>query len=175
MSEPKTDQTDEPKMILVNKLNPMDDYVQFGRYMLSLKQLSKGKFMLRTKSRNPVLSFKTITLTKKTKAIVQKLLQDIDVSFEEVDALNEDERNILNQILEKSEINTRLKVPNTKKTQLEKDLHKFNVLRGSIISGGDNVEMLKDFRRLLLHLTNENYISKRECNEVLMEMLKLNI
>jgi hypothetical protein len=97
------------------------------------------------------------------------------VSFEEVDALNEDERNILNQIVEKTEINTRLRIPNTKKTQLEKDLHKFNVLRGSIISGGDNVEMLKDFRRLLLHLTNENYISKRECNEVLMEMLKLNI
>ena len=173
MSEPKTD--DEPKMILVNKLDPMNDYVQFGRYLLSLKQLSKGRFMLRTKSRNPILSFKTIVLTRRTKAIVQKLLQDIDVTFEEVDALNDDERNVINQIVEKTEINTRLKVPNTKKTQLEKDLHKFNVLRGSIISGGDNVEMLKDFRRLLLHLTNENYISKRECNEVLMEMLKLNI
>ena len=173
MTEPKTD--DEPKMILVNKLEPMSEYIPFGKYLLSLKQLSKGRFMLRTKSRNPVLSFKTIVLTRRTKAIVQKLLQDIDVSFEEVDALNDDERNILNQIVEKTEINTRLKVPNTKKTQLEKDLHKFNVLRGSIISGGDNVEMLKDFRRLLLHLTNENYISKRECNEVLMEMLKLNI
>ena len=173
MSEPKTD--DESKMILVNKLDPMSEYIPFGKYLLSLKQLSKGKFMLRTKSRNPVLSFKTIVLTRRTKAIVQKLLQDIDVSFEEVDALNEDERNILNQIVEKTEINTRLRIPNTKKTQLEKDLHKFNVLRGSIISGGDNVEMLKDFRRLLLHLTNENYISKRECNEVLMEMLKLNI
>jgi hypothetical protein len=173
MSEPKTD--DEPKMILVNKLDPMSEYIPFGKYLLSLKQLSKGRFMLRTKSRNPILSFKTIVLTRRTKAIVQKLLQDIDVTFEEVDALNDDERNVINQIVEKSEINTRLKVPNTKKTQLEKDLHKFNVLRGSIISGGDNVEMLKDFRRLLLHLTNENYISKRECNEVLMEMLKLNI
>jgi hypothetical protein len=58
---------------------------------------------------------------------------------------------------------------------LEKDLNKFNVLRGSIISGNDSTELLKDFRRLLLHLTNENYISKKECNEVLMEMLKLNI
>ena len=173
MSEPKTD--DEPKMILVNKLDPMSEYIPFGKYLLSLKQLSKGKFMLRTKSRNPVLSFKTIVLTRRTKAIVQKLLQDIDVSFEEVDALNEDERNILNQIVEKTEINTRLRIPNTKKTQLEKDLHKFNVLRGSIISGGDNVEMLKDFRRLLLHLTNENYISKKESNEVLLEMLKLNL
>ena len=122
-----------------------------------------------------MLSFKTITLTKKTKAIVQKLLQDIEVTFEEIDALSEDERNIINQVVEKTEINTRLKIPNTKKTQLEKDLNKFNVLRGSIISGNDSTELLKDFRRLLLHLTNENYISKKECNEVLMEMLKLNI
>jgi len=169
------DHEEQPKMILVNKLEPMSEYITFGKYLLSLKQLQKNRFMLRTKKRNPVLSFKTITLTKKTKAIVQKLLQDIEVTFEEIDALSEDERNIINQVVEKTEINTRLKIPNTKKTQLEKDLNKFNVLRGSIISGNDSTELLKDFRRLLLHLTNENYISKKECNEVLMEMLKLNI
>ena len=163
--------TDEPKMILVNKLDPMSEYIPFGKYLLSLKNLQKNKFMLRTKSRNPVLSFKTLILTRKTKSIVQKLLQDIDVSFEEVDALNEDERNIINQIVEKTEINTRLKIPNTRRSKLERDFNKSNVLRGSIIAGNDSTELLKDFRRLLLHLTNKNYISKRECNE----LLKLNI
>ena len=166
---------DEPKMILVNKLDPMSEFIPFGKYLLNLKQLQKGKFMLRTKARNPVLSFKTLTLSRKTKAIVQKLLQDIDVSFEEIDALNEDEKNDINTIISKTDINTRLRVPNTKRSRLERDLHKFNVLRGSIIAGNNNTELLKDFRLLLLHLTNENYISKKECNEVLMEMLKLNI
>ena len=167
---------DEPmKMILVNKLDPMSEFIPFGKYLLSLKQLQKNKFMLRTKKKNPVLSFKTITLTRKTKAIVQKLLQNLEVSFEEIDALSEDEKNIINQIVEKTEIDTRLRVPNTKRSKLEKDLNKFNVLRGSIIAGNDNVELLKDFRRLLLSLTNENYISKKECNQVLLEMLKLNI
>ena len=131
--------------------------------------------MLRTKSKNPVLSFRTIVLTRKTKAIVQKLLQDVEVTFEEIDSLNEDEKNDIDTIISKTDIDTRLRVPNTKKTRLERDLHKFNVLRGSIISGGDNIEMLRDFRRLLLHLTNENYISKKECNDVLMELLRLNI
>ena len=166
---------DEPKMILVNKLDPMSEFIPFGKYLLNLKQLQKGKFMLRTKARNPVLSFKTLTLSRKTKAIVQKLLQDIDVSFEEIDALNEDEKNDINTIISKTDINTRLRVPNTKRSRLERDLHKFNVLRGSIIAGNNNTELLKDFRLLLLHLTNENYISKKECNEVLMELLKLNI
>ena len=167
---------DEPKMILVNKLDPMSEYIDFGRYSLSLKQLQKNRFMLRTKAKkNPVLSFRTLTLTKKNKLIVQKLLQDIDITFEEVDSLSEDERNIINQIVEKTEINTRLKIPNTKRSKLEKDLNRFNVLRWSIIAGNGNIELLKDFRRLLLNLTNENYISKKECNEVLMEMLKLNL
>ncbi len=173
MSDPKTD--DEPKIILVNKLNPMSEYIPFGRYLLNLKQLQKNKFMLRTKSRNPVLSFKTLTLTRKTKAIVQKLLKDIEVTFEEIDSLNEDEKNDIDTIISKTDIDTRLRVPNTKRSKLERDLNKFNVLRGSIISGNDSTELLKDFRRLLLQLTNENYISKKECNEVLMEMLKLNI
>jgi len=173
MSDPKTD--DEPKIILVNKLNPMSEYIPFGRYLLNLKQLQKNKFMLRTKSRNPVLSFKTLTLTRKTKAIVQKLLKDIEVTFEEIDSLNEDEKNDIDTIISKTDIDTRLRVPNTKRSKLERDLNKFNVLRGSIISGNDSTELLKDFRRLLLHLTNESYISKKECNEVLMELLKLNI
>jgi hypothetical protein len=170
-----TDKDEPMKMILVNKLDPMSEFIPFGKYLLSLKQLQKGKFMLRTKAKNPVLSFKTITLTRKTKAIVQKLLQDIDVSFEEIDALNEGEKNDIDTVVSFTCINNRLKIPNTKRSKLEKDLHKFNVLRGSIISGGDNIEMLRDFRRLLLHLTNENYISKKECNDVLMELLKLNI
>ena len=59
--------TDEPKMILVNKLEPMSGYIPFGKYLLSLKQLQKNKFMLRTKSKNPILSFRTITLTRKIK------------------------------------------------------------------------------------------------------------
>jgi len=166
---------DEPKMILVNKLDPMSEYIPFGRYLLNLKQLQKNKFMLRTKARNPILSFKTIVLTRRTKAIVQNLLRQNPISFEDIDALNEEEKEQIDTIVSKTEITDRLKIPNTKKTRLERDLHKFNVLRGSIISGGDNIEMLRDFRRLLLNLTNENYISKKECNEVLMEMLKLNI
>ena len=166
---------DEPKMILVNKLNPMSEYIPFGKYLLSLKQLQKNRFMLRTKAKNPILSFKTLTLTRKTKAIVQKLLQDLEVSFDEIDSLNECEKNDIDTIISKTDIDTRLRVPNTKRSKLEKDLNKFNVLRGSIIAGNDNVELLKDFRRLLLSLTNENYISKKECNDVLMELLKLNI
>ena len=42
---------DEPKMILVNKLDPMSEYIDFGRYSLSLKQLQKNRFMLRTKAK----------------------------------------------------------------------------------------------------------------------------
>jgi len=168
---------DEPmKMILVNKLDPMSEFIPFGKYALSLKQLQKNKFMLRTKAKkNPVLSFKTIVLTRKTKAIVQKLLQDLDVSFEEVDALNEDERNILNEIVEKTEINTRLRIPNTKRSKLEKKLNKFNVLRGSIIAGNNNENLLREFRMLLVELNAEGFISKKETSDILLHLLHLNI
>ncbi len=167
---------DEPmKMILVNKLDPMSEFIPFGKYLLSLKNLQKNKFMLRTKSKNPVLSFKTLTLTRKTKAIVQNLLRQNPISFEDIDALNEEEKEQIDTIVSKTEITDRLKIPNTKRSRLEKDLNKFNVLRGSIIAGGDNIEMLRDFRKLLLSLSNSGYISKKETGEVLLEMLKLNI
>ena len=165
----------EPKMILVNKLNPIDNYVEFGKYLLSLKQLQKGKFMLRTKSKNPVLSFKTITLTKKTKAIVQKLLQDIDITFECIDSLSEDEKNVIDTIVSFTCINNRLKIPNTRRSKLEQKLNKFNVLRGSIIAGNDNENLLREFRVLLVELNTEGYISKKETSDILLQLMKLNI
>ena len=167
---------DEPmKMILVNKLDPMSEFIPFGKYLLSLKNLQKNRFLLRTKSKNPVLSFKTIVLTRKTKAIVQNLLRQNPISYEDIDALDEEEKEQIDTIVSKTEITDRLKIPNTKKTRLERDLNKFNVLRGSIISGNNSTELLKDFRLLLLKLSNSGYISKKETSEVLMEMLKLNI
>ena len=166
---------DEPKMILVNKLDPMSEFIPFGRYLLSLKQLQKNRFMLRTKAKNPILSFKTLVLTRRTKAIVQNLLRQNPISFEDIDALDEEEKEQIDTIVSKTEITDRLKIPNTKRSRLERDLNKFNVLRGSIIAGGDNIEMLRDFRKLLLSLSNSGYLSKKETGEVLLEMLRLNI
>ena len=97
------------------------------------------------------------------------------MSFEEIDALNEEEREVINTIVEKTEINTRLKIPNTKKSRLEKDLHKFYVLEGSIISGNDNAELLKDFRRLLMRLSNEGYVSRKERNGIIYLLLHMNL
>ena len=167
---------DEPmKMILVNKLDPMSEFIPFGKYLLSLKQLQKNRFMLRTKAKNPILSFKTIVLTRKTKAIVENLLRQNPISFEDIDALDQEEKEQIDTIVSKTEITDRLKIPNTKKTRLERDLNRFNVLRGSIIAGNDSKDLLKDFRLLLLKLSNSGYISKKETSEVLLEMLKLNI
>ena len=173
MSDPKTD--DEPKIILVNRLDPMSEYIPFGKYLLSLKQLQKNRFLLRTKSRNPVLSFKTIVLTRRTKAIVQKLLKDLDVSFEEIDALSEDEKNDIDTIISKTDINTRLRVPNTRRSKLESKLNKFQVLKGSIIAGNDNENLLREFRMLLVELNGEGFISKKETSDILLHMLKMNI
>ena len=167
---------DEPmKMILVNKLDPMSEFIPFGKYLLSLKQLQKNKFMLRTKSKNPILSFKTIVLTRKTKAIVQKLLQDLDVSFEEIDALNEDEKNDMDTIVSFTNINNKLRIPNTRRSKLESKLNKFQVLKGSIIAGNDNENLLREFRMLLVELNGEGFISKKETSNVLLQMLKMNI
>ena len=103
------------------------------------------------------------------------MLQSFDITFEDIDSRNEDEKNDIDTIVSVTCINNRLKIPNTKRSKLEKDLNKFNVLRGSIIAGNDSTGLSKDFRLLLLKLSNSGHISKKECNEVLMEMLKLNL
>ena len=49
------------------------------------------------------------------------------------------------------------------------------MLKGSIIAGNDSTELLKDFRRLLIELNGEGYVSKKETSDILLQMLQMNI
>ena len=48
---------DEPKMILVNKLDPMSEFIPFGKYLLSLKQFPFEPFYATNKSKKSSIEF----------------------------------------------------------------------------------------------------------------------
>ena len=89
--------------------------------------------------------------------------------------LNEEEKNDIDTIVSFTNINNKLRIPNTRRSKLEQKLNKFQVLRGSIIAGNDNENLLREFRMLLVELNAEGYISKKETSDILLQMLKMNI
>jgi hypothetical protein len=89
--------------------------------------------------------------------------------------VNDNEKNYLSQIAEKCDIDDRLKIPSPKLTEIQSDINKFNILRGQLMAGNDNKEMVKDFKLLLLKLSNTGHIDKKESNEVMTMLLQLGL
>lgn len=183
--KPYIDSTDEvseilkkeerDKIVYVNKLDPMNKYMSFGRYTIDLKQLQGGKLQFRTNSGFPVKDLKSKRMTKNMKNIINKLLSNTEILFEDIENLNDEEKSYLSMVAEKCEINDRLKIPSPKLTKIQSDINRFNILRGHIVAGGDSKEAIKEFKILLLKLMNSKHINKTEGNEIMTMLLQLDM
>lgn len=168
--------TDDTKdIVYVNKIEPMDIYVPFGKHRLNLKKLKGGRLQLRSKTDNVIANIKSKMLTKNMKVIIDKFISDQPIEFEDIEKLNDDEKSYLAEIAQKCDIDDRLRIPSPKLTKIQSDINKFNILRGEIIAGNDSKELVKDFKVLLLKLMNSKHISKSEGNEVMVLLLQMNL
>jgi len=161
--------------IYVNKIEPMDIYVPFGKHKLNLKKLKNNRLQLRSKTDNVIANIKSKQLTKNMKVIIDKFISNQPIEFEDVEVLNDDEKDYLAEIAQKCDINDRLRIPSPKLTKIQSDINKFNILRGEIIAGNDSKELVRDFKVLLLKLMNSKHISKSEGNEIMVMLLQLGL
>tara|TARA_B110001452_G_C15016599_1_gene355385 strand:+ start:92 stop:592 length:501 start_codon:yes stop_codon:yes gene_type:complete len=161
--------------IYVNKIEPMNIYVPFGKHQLNLKKLKGGRLQLRSKTDNVIANIKSKQLTPNMRVIIDKFISNQPIEFEDVEVLNDDEKDYLAEIAQKCDINDRLRIPSPKLTKIQSDINKFNILRGEIIAGNDSKELVRDFKVLLLKLMNSKHISKSEGNEIMVMLLQLGL
>ena len=66
-------------------------------------------------------------------------------------------------------------IPSTLKSQEDKLKDEFILLRGSLIAGNNNPDLLRKFKIVLLKMKNKKLISLQEYNEVLNILLEMEI
>jgi len=168
--------TDDTKdIVYVNKIEPMNIYAPFGKHQINLKKLKGGRLQLRSKTDNVIANIKSKMLTKNMKIIIDKFISNQPIEFEDIEKLDDDEKDYLAEIAEKCNINDRLRIPSPKLTKIQSDINKFQILRGELIAGNDSKELVKDFKVLLLKLMNSKHISKSDGNEIMVTMLQLGL
>ena len=161
--------------IYVNKIEPMDIYVPFGKHKLNLKKLKNNRLQLRSKTDNVIANIKSKQLTPNMKVIIDKFISNQPIEFEDIEKLDDNEKDYLADIAQRCDINDRLRIPSPKLTKIQSDINKFNILRGEIIAGNDSKELVRDFKVLLLKLMNSKHISKSEGNEIMVMLLQLGL
>ncbi len=103
---------------------------------------------------------------------VKTVLKGKNPKVDDVEPLDDSERGYLNK-LGKLTGEGNFHVPLKNKTAEEKEIHQFEVMKGEIIAGNDNKEMIADFKRLLLKLMKNHRINKKEGSDILIELAAL--
>ena len=152
-----------------------DEYISIGKYKAHKTKLMGGKLQIRSNNNNQIHNLKSQNITKNIRDILLKLNKDETINFSDVDKLNTEEKDQLYMIGKKLHITQLFDIPSTLKSQEDKLKDEFILLRGSLIAGNNNPDLLRKFKIVLLKMKNKKLISLQEYNEVLNILLEMEI
>jgi len=93
--------------------------------------------------------------------------------FDTLNGLDDKEKKLLHKIAKSTQILERFSIPNPNLSQEQRDINRFEILRGEMNAGNDSKELVKEFKLLLLKLMNAGKIPRREGQEILTDFIAL--
>ena len=149
-------------------------FLKFGKYLVNNHRLhNEDIFALKRPSGGNIVEIPSIKVSKNLAGVIKKMLGGAIPTYSDISKLSEPEKTYLHKISQKSNILDKFDIPAPAKDNLEKDIHQFEVMRGEIMAGNDNKELLKKFKLHILKLSKNGTLPKREVQEILEDLLEL--
>jgi FAD/FMN-containing dehydrogenase len=87
--------------------------------------------------------------------------------------LSPSEHEFLFQLAKDAKIDDRLAIPAPKLDADEQEMHRFELLKGEVMAGNDNKDVVKELKRLLLKFSQDGRLNKTAVREMLLDMTAL--
>jgi hypothetical protein len=148
-------------------------FVPFGRYIINKRQLDKNIVSIKTPSGSNVPTYRSHRVSSGMGIVLRKMTGGGNPSFDELNALDEEERNYLSRIATASNIEDKFNIPTPNKNEDDKDINQFEIMRGQIMAGNDSTELVKKFKILIMKLSKKGLLPQREAKDLLYELVHL--
>ena len=148
-------------------------FAPIGRYIINTHRLNKDVIALKRPSGSTLVNFPSEKVSSRLGDVVRLIVGGSIPSYEDFEALDDTERAYLHRIAKESRIIDRLSIPAPNKNELDKEIDDFEKMRGQILAGNDNKDLVRKFKLLLLKLTHKNIIPKTQSREILFELTTL--
>lgn len=151
-------------------------YVPFGSVALNKHKLQDGILMLRNPSGGVLADLPTHKIGDKLTKIVKTMVGGSIPSFEEINELEDHEKDHLHKILRRTKQLDKVSVPKPKQhSKNETEMIRFEILRGQIMAGNDNRHLVKEFKVLLIKLMNRGVVPKRQAHDILVDITSMGL
>jgi hypothetical protein len=155
-------------------IQPVKKYHPFGKYFVNSHKLNNGNVLsIKSKSGTNIREYPSRTVSKNLSHVIKTIIGGGVPSWNDMEKLSNDEKDYLYKISKRAEFSDKITIPTPSKDQQEKDIHEFDVCKGEIMAGNDSKELIKKFKLLIIKLSKNGSIPKREASEVMQELLEL--
>ena len=155
-------------------IQPVKKYHPFGKYFVNSHKLNNGNVLsIKSKSGTNVREYPSRTVSQHLGNVIKTIIGGGVPSYNDMEKLSNDEKDYLYKISKRAEFADKISIPTPSKDQQEKDIHEFEVCKGEIMAGNDSKELIKKFKLLIIKLSKNGTIPKREASEVMTELLEL--
>jgi hypothetical protein len=160
-----------PTIVATQGIPPMERFAKFGRYVIDKQKLKDGQCVVRFDSGACIHKIPARRIGKEVQNVLTKIAGGGLPSYDDINALNQDDRRYLYNIQKLAKMDAQ--IPSPDKDAETKDMEDFEKMRGQILAGNDNKDLLKKFKLTLLKFAKDGRIPRREVNEILIEMASL--
>lgn len=148
-------------------------HVPFGKYILNKNKLDSDLVYFKHTKGYGVKGFPMAKVSQKLGSVLRTIIGGGVPKFEDLQGLTNEEKEYLHKVANKAGIMDKVSIPTPSKDKLEQDIHQFEVMKGELLAGNDSPELIKKFKLILLRLSKNGTIPKREASELMEELLQL--
>jgi hypothetical protein len=151
---------------------PQKSYVRLGKYFINHHKLNNDIISIRRESghssRIPVKR-----VSKHLSSVIHTIIGGGAPTFDALEKLTDEEKVYLHKISKESNIIDRLSIPTPNKKELDQDINTFEIMKGELANGNDNVEYIKKFKLLIVKLLHQDLLPRKQATEILLELTSL--
>lgn len=154
-------------------IRPSPKFAPMGRYLINKRQLDKDIIAIKRPAGSTIPNLPSQRVSRNFGNVMRKIIGNGIPTFDELNSLTDEERVYLHKVAKESRIDDKLNIPTPKKDEDEKDINEFEILKGQILAGNDNKDVVKKFKTIMLKLSRKDLIPKAQVKDLLMDLATL--
>lgn len=148
-------------------------FVPIGKHLINKHRLDDNIVAIKRQAGSVIPSLPSQRVSNNVAEVLRKLLSGKAPTYDDFNELNNDDKLILDKIAKETQIKDRLQLPKPNKDEQDKDGNQFEILKGEILAGNDNPDIVKKFKTIILKLSHQNLLPKGQTKEILMDLINL--
>lgn len=161
------------KKVIEKRGRAKDKFIIFGKGVINQTSLDKGILTYKRANKTNYNDLPSKRISSKLKGIINTIVGGGNPNYNDLSNLDENEKEYLYKICKKSNLLDRLTIPAPSKDKEEKDIHEFEVMKGQIMSGNDNKDLVKKFKIHIMKMAKQGLLPRNEVNDILEQLVLL--